>query len=152
MQPKLNADELTAFLVEVFPLAASFAHIEDVGPMTARLRAPIDTRHLRPGGTISGPTMFTLADTAFYVATLAMIGRRALTVTSSVDIHFLSKPPPADLIGEAKILKLGRQLAVGTVAISSVLAPDILVAHATVTYALVPGQRAQPSDDDDDTV
>jgi len=139
MQPKMTAEAVTAFLTSVFPLAAGFVQIESVGPMVARLRKPVGAQNLRPGGTVSGPTMFTLADTAFYVATLAMIGPEALTVTTSVTINFLSKPPgDADLVAEARILKLGRVLSVGEVTIFSDGRDDGPVAHAAVTYAIPP--------------
>ena len=138
VQPLLRAEELTAFLIEVFPQAAAFAQIEEVGPMTARVRVKVTERHLRPGGTVSGPTLFTLADTAFYVATMAMIGREALTVTTSLNINFLTKPPVADLVGHARILKLGRLLSVGEVTIWSEGRTDGPVAHASVTYAIPP--------------
>jgi uncharacterized protein (TIGR00369 family) len=112
--------------------------IEAVGPMTARLRMPVTQANLRPGGTVSGPAMFTLADCAYYVATLAMIGRQALTVTTSLTINFLSKPPAADLICEARILKLGRLLSVGEATLWSIARDDGPVAHASVTYAIPP--------------
>ena len=89
--------------------------IEELAPMHARVRYVVAQSDLRPGGTVSGPAMFTLADCAFYVATLAMIGREALTVTTSATINFMRKPAPGDLIGEARILKLGRSLSVGDV-------------------------------------
>lgn len=133
--PVLDTAELTAFLDEVFPQIRGEMAIEAVGPMTARLRLLVADRHLRPGGTVSGPAMFTLADCAFYVAVLAMIGREALTVTTSLTINFLSKPGPEDLIAEARILKLGRLLAVGEVTLRSEGA-ETPVAHATVTYAI----------------
>ena len=140
MQPRLTAEEVSGYLAEVFPLAARFVRIEAVGAMTARVRVPVSERNLRPGGTVSGPTMFTLADTAFYVATLAMIGREALTVTTSLTINFLSKPPSADLVGHARILKLGRLLSVGEVTIWSDGRGDGPVAHAAVTYAIPPAR------------
>ena len=140
MEPKLTAVELTAFLEEVFPQVRGQMVIEEVSAMRARLRMPIDQRHLRPGGTISGPSMFTLADCAFYVATLAMIGREALTVTTNLNINFLRKPAQRDLIGEARILKLGRLLSVGEVTLYSE-GDERPVAHATMTYA-IPGNGA----------
>jgi uncharacterized protein (TIGR00369 family) len=136
-QPVLTMEELTAFLEEVFPQVRGEFAIEAVGPMTTSLRQIISDKHLRPGGTISGPTMFQVADCAFYVAVLAMIGREALTVTTSLTINFLRKPPPEDLIAEARILKLGKLLATGDVTIRSVGSEDI-VAHATATYAIPP--------------
>jgi uncharacterized protein (TIGR00369 family) len=140
MQPKLDARELAAFLEEVFPQIRGEMAVEAVGPMTARLRLPVAERHLRPGGTVSGPSMFMLADCAFYAATLAMIGREALTVTTSLTINFLAKPPAADLIAEARILRLGRLLSVGEVTIRSEGREDGPVAHAAVTYAIPPAR------------
>lgn len=137
MQPALSTAELTAFLEEVFPQVRGQMVIEAVDPMRARMRLPVTEDHLRPGGTVSGPTMFMLADCAYYVATLAMIGREALTVTTSLTINFLSKPPVADLIAEAKILKLGRVLSVGEVTLFSE-GREGPVAHCAVTYAIPP--------------
>ena len=138
MEPKLTVGELTEFLDEVFPQVRGQMVIDAVGPMTARLRMPIAERHLRPGGTVSGPSMFTLADCAYYVATLAMIGREALTVTTSLTINFLAKPPAADLVSEAKILRLGKLLSVGEATIWSDGRSDGPVAHAAITYAIPP--------------
>jgi uncharacterized protein (TIGR00369 family) len=140
MQPKLDAGELSAFLEAVFPQIRGEMIVEAVGPMTARLRLPVAERHLRPGGTVSGPSMFMLADCAFYAATLAMIGREALTVTTSLTINFLAKPPAADLIADARILRLGRLLSVGEVTIHSAGRGDGPVAHAAVTYAIPPSR------------
>ena len=138
MEPRLTAAELSAFLDEVFPQVRGQMVIETVGPMVARVRMPVAERHLRPGGTVSGPSMFTLADCAYYVATLAMIGREALTVTTSLTMNFLSKPPAADLTCEARILKLGRVLSVGEATVWSDGRDDGPVAHASVTYAIPP--------------
>ena len=138
MEPKLTAAELTDFLDAVFPQVKGTMRIEAVGPMTARLRMPVTEANLRPGGTVSGPAMFTLADCSYYVATLAMIGREALTVTTSLTINFLSKPPAADLTCEARILKLGRVLSVGECTLWSDGREDGPVAHASVTYAIPP--------------
>ena len=90
---------------------------------------------LRPGGTVSGPTMFTVADCAFYAALLGMIGRKAMAVTTNLNMTFLRKPPKAAVIGEARILKLGRNLASGDVLVYSD-GMDKAVAHAAVTYAI----------------
>ncbi len=137
MEPKLTAAEITEFLDQVFPQLRGQMMIEEVGCMRARMRMPIDASHLRPGGTVSGPAMFTLADCTFYVATLAMIGREALAVTTSLSINFLRKPARRDLIGEARILKLGQRLSVGDVTLTSE-GDDRPVAHATMTYAIPP--------------
>ncbi|MEM1343300.1 MAG: PaaI family thioesterase [Pseudomonadota bacterium] len=139
MQPILSAEELNAFLVEIFPQIEGETVIEAVGAHTARMRLHVAERHLRPGGTISGPAMFMLADLAFYVAVLAMIGREPLTVTTNLNINFLRKPPLADLLAEARILKLGRTLAVGDVTlVSEGDAEARPVAHASCTYAIPP--------------
>ena len=134
---QLTAAELTEFLDEVFPQVRGQMVIEEVAPLSARVRMPINDSHLRPGGTVSGPAMFTLADCSFYIAILAMIGREALTVTTTLTINFLRKPAEADLIAEARILKMGKLLATGDVTIRSD-GQDAPVAHATVTYAIPP--------------
>ncbi len=137
--PILDVDEVCAYLVAEFPqigIGRNFS-VEAVGPMTARLRLHYRDEHLRPGGTISGPTVFALADVALYIAILAQLGRVKLAVTTNLNLKFLRKPGPADLIGEARLLKLGKRLAVGEVTMSSVGAPQI-VAHATGTYSIPP--------------
>jgi uncharacterized protein (TIGR00369 family) len=135
----LDAKSLSAYLAQEFPqigIGRNFT-IEAVGPMSARLRLHYSADHLRPGGTISGPTIFALADVALYVAILTQIGPVKLAVTTNLNINFLRKPGPADLIGEARLLKLGKRLAVGEVTVFSTDAPDI-VAHATGTYSIPP--------------
>lgn len=136
-QPALTMDELADFVGEVFPERAGFFRILSTGPMTATVLRPVRPEDLRPGGTVSGPTMFEAADCAFYYAVLAMIGREALTVTTSLTINFLTKPPVADLRAEARILKLGRLLATGDVTVYSV-GMEQPVAHCVVTYAIPP--------------
>src|SRR5579871_4743399 len=133
----LGRDEVTAFLAEEFPQMqiGRIFRIEEVGPMRALLRMIHHPSQLRPGGTISGPSIFALADVALYVAILAQIGRVKLAVTTNLNINFLTKPGPRDLIGEARLMKLGKRLAVGEVTISSVGAPAV-VAHATGTYSI----------------
>ncbi len=111
--------------------------VEQVGKGFARLRLGYDPGSLRPGGTISGPAMFTLADVAMYVAVLASIGPVALAVTTNLNINFLRRPPPGDLIGEACLLKLGKSLAVGEIYLRAPEASES-VAHAVSTYALPP--------------
>lgn len=140
MAPTMTAAELAAFLDEVFPQVRGDFIVEAVGPMTARLRMPVAERHLRPGGTVSGPAMFALADCAYYAATLAMIGPRALTVTTSLTINFLAKPPAADLWCEARILRLGKLLSVGDATVWSDGRAEGPVAHAAVTYAIPPAR------------
>ena len=129
---------LDAFLVQQFPQVASQFAVEDVGEMTLTLRLIAAEQHLRPGGTISGPTMFGLADVATYLAILAMIGPAALTVTTNGNIDFMRKPAAGvDLLCTARVLKLGRVLAVGDALIYSEgqAAP---VARAALTYSIPP--------------
>ncbi len=116
--PVLSTDDLNAFLMREFPQIGEDFVVEHVGPLTARMRLLHHERRLRPGGTISGPAMFGLADVALYAAILANVGPVALAVTTSLNINFLRKPEPADLIGEARLLKLGKRLAVGEVSIT----------------------------------
>jgi uncharacterized protein (TIGR00369 family) len=139
---QMTGEEVEAFLDEVFPQrnqGGAVSRIEEVGPLFARVRLHYDERALRPGGTISGPTMMGLADLALYVAILANIGPVALTVTTNLSFNFLRKPGPRDLIAECRLLKLGKRLAVGEVALRSDGAPEI-VCHATGTYS-IPSRR-----------
>jgi uncharacterized protein (TIGR00369 family) len=133
----LSLDELRAFLFREFPQIERDFALESAGPMQARMRLLSGERHLRPGGTISGPAMFGLADVALYAAILASVGPVALAVTTNLNINFLRKPAPVDLIGEARLLKLGKRLAVGEVSIFDSAGAD-LVAHATGTYSIPP--------------
>jgi uncharacterized protein (TIGR00369 family) len=142
MTTRMTVAEVEAYLDEVFPQihygGRTYA-IEAVGPMTARMRCDYHERHLRPGGTISGPTMMALADLALYVAILAQIGPVGLAVTTSLSYNFLRKPGQAALIAEATLLKLGRRLAVGEVRLFS-QGDDEMVCHATGTYS-IPAER-----------
>ena len=134
----MTAIELGAFLSEHFPQTNSRKQrfiVEAVNGRTVRMRMRFNQRMLRPGGTISGPSMFALADIAMYAAVLAMVGPRPLAVTSNLNINFLRKPRPADMIADATILKLGKRLAVGEIALRSD-GEDELAAHATSTYSI----------------
>ena len=120
MQLKMGLDELRAFLDADFPQVAEDFELLDVSPMHLVMRALVHDRHLRPGGTVSGPTIFALADVAMYLAILAMIGPEALAVTTNSSIDFMRKPAAgANLRAEARLLKLGKALAVGDVLIYS---------------------------------
>lgn len=140
MSVKMQAEALNAFLAAEFPQVAASYHIERVAPMEADIRLMAQERHLRPGGTISGPSMFELADLAMYVVTLAMIGPVALAVTTNASIDFLRKPAAGrDLLARARLLKLGKVLAVGDVMIVNDGAPEVL-ARASLTYAIPPNR------------
>ena len=113
--------------------------IEDAWHGGCRIRRAFNERFLRPGGTISGPTMMGMTDFAMYVAILASIGPVPLAVTTSLNINFLRKPEQRDLVAEARLIKLGKRLAVGEVEIYSD-GEDEMVAHATATYSIPPPQ------------
>lgn len=135
---KMTAAEIDAFLDAEFPqihYGGKTYHVEAVGPMSATLRCDYHEKLVRPGGTISGPTMMALADLALYVAVLAQIGPVGLAVTTNLSFNFLRKPGKAVLIGECRLLKLGKRLAVGEVAIRSDGSSD-MVCHATGTYSI----------------
>lgn len=142
MELMMTLDELRVFLDREFPQVAGEFVLEDLGAMRVRVRMRVAERHLRPGGTVSGPSMFALADVSVYLATLAMIGPQALAVTTSCSIDFMRKPEAgADLIAEARILKLGRVLVVGDVMIYS-QGKDAPVARASMTYSIPPVGQA----------
>ena len=135
VEPKLSVAEVQEFLRTEFPQVADDFIVEDLGPMKARLRMEPGERHLRPGGTISGPTLFTLADCAVYLCLIAMVGPEALAVTTNASIDFMRKPEAGKaLVGDVTLLKLGRALVVGDVHIRS-KGRDALVARATMTYS-----------------
>ena len=136
MTPVMNATDLQAFLARDFgQVAADFA-VERVDGAGVCLRLQVTERHLRPGGTVSGPAMFGLADVAMYLAILSRIGPVALAVTTNCSMDFMRKPAAGqDLRAEARILKLGKSLAVGDVLVFSegLVEP---VARAGLTYAI----------------
>ena len=111
--------------------------IETLGAKSARARFRVGKKHLRPGDTVSGPTLMALADVAMYAALLGEIGLVPLAVTTSLNINFLRKPAQRDVIGEAKLLKVGKRLAVGEVTLFSEGEPEP-VAHVTCTYSIPP--------------
>jgi len=133
----LDRDALDAYLLEIFPEYWGDRSLElmSVAEMSATLKLNHRKSHLRPGGTISGPAMFALADVALYCALLAQIGRVRLAVTTNLNINFLRKPEAGDLMAEARLLKLGKSAAVGEVLIHAA-GQGSLVAHATGAYAV----------------
>lgn len=138
MQAKMTAAEMMDYLEEVFPQVRNDFMIEHLDGRSVRMRMNIADRHLRPGGTVSGPSMFALADVTAYVATMAPIGRAALAVTTNCSIDFMRKPQAGcDLIAEGRLLKLGRALSVTDVLIYSEGQPEP-VARASMTYSIPP--------------
>ncbi|MBM07151.1 MAG: PaaI family thioesterase [Sulfitobacter dubius] len=134
----MDAEALEAFMREVFDQVADDFAVDHVAENEITMRLLTSRRHLRPGGTVSGPSMFALADVAAYLVTLAMIGPKALAVTTNCSIDFMRKPlADVPLIAHAKLLKLGRQLSVTDVLIYSE-GSDKPVARAGLTYAIPP--------------
>jgi uncharacterized protein (TIGR00369 family) len=137
---KMSAGEVGNYLAQEFPQAFGPGRpntIESVGPGSARVRLTAGDRHLRPGGTVSGPTMMALCDATMYVAILATNGPVALAVTTNFSINFLRKPEPGDLIADCKLFKVGKRLAVGEVSVWSA-GNDEMVAHCVATYSIPP--------------
>lgn len=135
----ITLEELRTFFARDFPQAS--VTIESIGEKRASLRQPIDEQHLRPGGTVSGPTLMALADAAAYAAILATIGIVPLAVTTDLHIHFLRRPAPDKaIIAEATLLKLGRRLAVAQIHLYSEGDPAP-VATSTTTYSIPPDPR-----------
>lgn len=133
----MTAAEVAEFLEREFPQIDHLGlRIEALEDGRARVRLPRHESQLRPGGTVSGPTMMTLADASMYALLLGMLGPVALAVTTSLTINFLRRPEPADLVAEVKLLKLGRRLAVGEVTIYCGGAEP--VAHVVATYSIPP--------------
>ena len=143
LKPLLSAAEVNALMASVYPqLNERFTSYEalEVFPGGCTVRLNADERHLRPGGTVSGPSLFTLADIGGYVCVLSHAGPDALSVTVNLDINFMRKAEAGPIDGHCRILKLGKSLMVFDIDI--VAGPDgHTVAHATGTYS-IPRKRA----------
>ena len=136
--PVMTATDLIDFMRSAFPQARPdrFAiELVEEGRVVFRYRATYDD--LRPGDTVSGPTLMALSDVGMYFAVLASIGPVALAVTTNLNINFLRKPPEGELVVETRLLKLGRRLAVGEVYVRGPGSPDV-ISQATVTYSIPP--------------
>ncbi len=140
LTPIMDRDALNRFLETDFPQIhtdGKVFEVTEVGPGTVVMRLDPNERHLRPGGTVSGPTLFALADVAAYCVVLAHIGPVALAVTTNLNINFLRKPEPGPLACTCRLLKLGKRLAVIEASIFGADGEDP-VAHATATYSIPP--------------
>jgi len=138
MDLTMNTAELDAFLARDFPQIAGQVRVEELTDTGLRCRLVVDDRHLRPGATVSGPSMFALADVSAYLAILARIGEVALAVTTNASIDFLRKPEAGrDVMADCRILKLGKVLAVAEIHMHSDGNPD-LVARCSLTYSIPP--------------
>ncbi len=137
----MTVEEIEAFIEQHFPQANGGSQcyfVESIEPGVVVMRLEPDHRHLRPGNTISGPTLFSLADFAAYVVILAHIGPVALAVTTNLNINFLRKPEMNPLHCRCRIMKLGKRLCVVEADIYPASGGDS-VAHATATYSIPPG-------------
>lgn len=140
----LTVSAVQALIDEAFPQIHAGGRsmvIEEVDHDRARVRLTISDRATRPGGTVSGPAMFTLADFAIYVALIARLGPAAIpAVTSNLNITFLTRPPARDVIADVLLVRVGRRLAYADVSLRSDGATEV-IAHATGSYALPPATR-----------
>lgn len=142
MSLAMNKEELTEYLAQVFPQVHKDFVVMHLTEDSIRMRLVVEDRHLRPGGTVSGPSMFALADVCVYSMVLARRGRQSLAVTTNSSVDFLRKPAGgADMIAECRLLKLGRTLAVGDVLMYSE-GQEAPVARASMTYSLPPAGSA----------
>jgi len=138
MTVQFTPDELNAYLQEVFPQIKGTYSVEELTETTCVIRLHISENHLRPGGTVSGPSMFGLADVSAYAMTLARVGREALAVTTNASFDFMRKPKAGrDMIAKATLLKLGKTLSVTDILLYSE-GEDAPVARSTMTYSIPP--------------
>jgi uncharacterized protein (TIGR00369 family) len=135
--PLLDAAGVTAFVESVWPGAFESYEVVDVGDRTARVVLRYHDRMLRPGGTVSGPSLMALADTAMWAAVLGAVGPVAMTVTTHLDVDFLRFVGPHDVVADARLLKLGKRLAVGDVLMTADGATEPC-ARASLTYSIPP--------------
>ncbi len=149
MQQKMTAVEVKALLEGVFPRhfgPQGLLTVLDVGAGTARVRFAADERHTRPGGTVSGPTLMGLSDSTFYVALLGVIGPVPLAVTTNLNINFLRRAKPGNLVADARLMKVGKQLAVGEVSIRRE-GEEELISHCVATYSIPPATQKMANGD-----
>ena len=138
LKPQMTAEDLVEFMDREFPQSKRHTRaitIADISPGEVSIRFQADESHLRPGGTISGPTLFWLADLGGYICVLSHIGPEALAVTTNLNINFMRKAGPGMIDAKARILKLGKRLMVFDIEMKTAESGDI-IAHATGTYAI----------------
>ena len=133
----LSAQQVQQLIRQGVPQADDLdLRIEEVSEQHSLARVPFNSRLIRPGGTLSGPTLMALGDAAMYALVLARLGPAEMAVSSNLNINFLSRPQPVDLMAKATLLRMTRRQAVCEVGLYSAGQPDDLVAHVTGTYAL----------------
>lgn len=139
MAAKIDESDLKRIREQLPWLDALGIEIAELADKRAVLTLAASPDVLRPGGTVSGPAMMTLADAGMYFAILASIGPVEMALTTSLSINFLRPPPPGEIRAECRVLKLGKRLAYGEVFVYSAAAdPEHPVAHATLTYSIPP--------------
>ncbi len=138
--PRITAQEIYQICEESLPWAGMMGfEIAEIGEGSCRVRLPQSDRFLRPGGTVSGPALMSLADYGMYVAVLSRIGRVEMAVTTNLNCNFLRRPNPGPVIAECRLIKLGKRLAYGEVSLYSEGDEDAgPVAHVTATYSIPP--------------
>ena len=138
--PRITVQEVNRICEESLPWAIMMGfEIEDIGKGTCRVRLPQRDEFLRPGGTVNGPALMSLADYGMYVAVMSRIGPVEMAVTTSLNCNFLRRPKPGAVIADCRLLKLGKRLAYGEVSLYSEGAEaEGLVAHVTATYSIPP--------------
>ena len=140
---RITLAEVEALTKDELPWAIDMGfQVESIGEGSCQVRLPFSPGHLRPGGTLAGPLLMGLADFAVYVAVLSVIGRVELAVTTNLTCNFLRRPKPGDVIGEARLIKVGRRLAYGEVSLYSEAERDQgPVAHVTATCSIPPERQ-----------
>ena len=138
--PRISIEEIDQICEQSLPWAGMMGfEIAEIGKGTCRVRLPQSDRFLRPGGTVTGPALMSLADYAMYVAVLSRIGRVEMAVTTNLNCNFLRRPQPGAVIAECRLIKLGKRLAYGEVSLYSEGDEDAgPVAHVTATYSIPP--------------
>ena len=138
--PRITKAEVAELCEEALPWVGILGlSVEEIGAGTCRVRMPAKDEFLRPGGTVSGPALMSLADYAMYVAVLSAIGRVELAVTINLTANFLRRPRPGAIVGDCRLIKLGKRLAYGEVSLYSEGEAEAgPVAHVTATYSIPP--------------
>jgi uncharacterized protein (TIGR00369 family) len=143
--PRITIEEIAQICEDSLPWAGIMGfEIEAIGKGSCRVRLPHKDAFLRPGGTVNGPALMSLADYGMYVAVLSAIGRVEQAVTTNLTCNFLRRPRPGAVIADCRLIKLGRRLAFGEVALYSEGAEDAgPVAHVTATYSIPPAPEGE---------
>ena len=143
--PRITKAEVAELCEEALPWVGILGlSVEEIGAGTCRVRMPAKDEFLRPGGTVSGPALMSLADYAMYVAVLSAIGRVELAVTINLTANFLRRPRPGAIVGDCRLIKLGKRLAYGEVSLYSEGEEEAgPVAHVTATYSIPPETTAR---------